>query len=119
VKRNRRRPFSSRLRPGPLAGRALGLLLACTAAASARPVPGPTDAAFSAVSGGPPSAYAAQTGHISLAQATALAQQRYKGRVVRAETVEQGGRTIYEIRILGEDGRVHTVRIDAESGAFL
>lgn len=64
-------------------------------------------------------AYAAQRGPLTLAQATALAERRYKGRVVRAETVKQGGRTVYEIRILGPDGRVRTVRIDAETGAFL
>jgi uncharacterized membrane protein YkoI len=30
-----------------------------------------------------------------------------------------GDRRVHEIRILGEDGRVHIVRIDAETGAFL
>jgi hypothetical protein len=58
-------------------------------------------------------------GGISLAQATAMATSRYQGRVVRAETVQRGDRVVHEIRILGDDGRVRTVRVDAQSGAFL
>jgi uncharacterized membrane protein YkoI len=62
---------------------------------------------------------AQREGGISLAQATAMAQSRFQGRVVRAETVQMGNRLVHEIRILGEDGRVRTVRIDAQTGAFL
>jgi uncharacterized membrane protein YkoI len=59
-------------------------------------------------------------GGVSLQQATAMAQSRVPGRVVRAETVQMGDRTVHEIRILAEDGRtVRTVRIDAQTGAFL
>jgi hypothetical protein len=60
-----------------------------------------------------------QRGGISLAQATAMAQGRYQGKVVRAATYMQGDRQIHEIRILGDDGRVRTVLIDAQTGAFL
>jgi uncharacterized membrane protein YkoI len=60
-----------------------------------------------------------QRGGVSLAQATSMAQSRYQGRVVRAETVQVGDRLVHEIRILGEDGRVRTVRIDAQTGSFL
>lgn len=63
--------------------------------------------------------FAAQRGGISLAQATAMAQSRYQGRVVSAKTIMAGDRVIHEVRILGNDGRVHTVRIDAQSGSFL
>ncbi len=62
--------------------------------------------------------YQAQSA-VSLAQATQLAQNRFPGTVVRAETVSRGGRSIHNIRILGADGRVRTVRIDAQTGAFL
>ena len=62
---------------------------------------------------------AQREGGISLAQATAIAQSRFQGRVVRAETVQLGNRLVHEIRILGEDGRVRTVRIDAQTGSFL
>jgi uncharacterized membrane protein YkoI len=58
-------------------------------------------------------------GGISLAQATQMAQSRYQGRVVRAEAVQMGERVVYEIRILGDDNRVRTVRIDAQTGSFL
>jgi hypothetical protein len=59
-------------------------------------------------------------GGVSLQQATAMAQSRVPGRVVRAETVQMGDRVVHEIRILAEDGRtVRTVRIDAQTGAFL
>lgn len=63
--------------------------------------------------------FPAQRGGISLAQATAMAQSRYQGRVVRAETVTRGDRVVHEIRILGDDGRVRTVRVDAQTGSFL
>jgi uncharacterized membrane protein YkoI len=64
-----------------------------------------------------PRAFVAQRGSLSLAQATAIAQGRFRGRVVSAETVQQGGRVIHVIRILGDDGRVRTLRVDAETGA--
>ena len=63
-------------------------------------------------------AYATQ-GPVSLAQATQMAQSRFPGQVARAETQSRGGRQIHVIRILGTDGRVRTVRIDAQTGAFL
>ncbi len=64
-------------------------------------------------------AFAAQRGGVSLGQATAMARSRYPGRVVRAEMVMMGDRVIFEIRILGDDGRVRTVRIDAQTGSFM
>jgi hypothetical protein len=59
-------------------------------------------------------------GGVSLAQATATAQNAFQGRVLSARTVQMGDRMVHEIRILGEDGRtVRTFRIDAQTGAFL
>jgi uncharacterized membrane protein YkoI len=66
-----------------------------------------------------PTDFMAQRGGVSLAQATAMATSRYRGRVVKAETVSRGDRVVHEIRILGEDGKVRTVRIDARTGMFL
>ena len=57
-----------------------------------------------------------QRGQVSLAQAIEMAQRRYQGRVVRAETKTQNGQRVHEIRILGDDGRVRTVRINAQGG---
>jgi hypothetical protein len=59
----------------------------------------------------------AQRGGVSLQQAVRMATRRYEGRVVRAVTVDNGGRRVHEIRILqSEGGRVVTVRIDAQTG---
>ena len=66
-----------------------------------------------------PPARTVQRGGISLSQATAIAQSRVPGRVVSAKTVMAGDRVIHEIRILGDDGRVRTVRVDAQSGAVM
>lgn len=55
-------------------------------------------------------------GGMSLQQAIQIAQSRYQGRVVRADTMMRNGRVVHEIRILGDDGRVRTVQIDAQSG---
>jgi uncharacterized membrane protein YkoI len=61
-----------------------------------------------------------QAGGISLSQATSMALSRFPGQVVRAEPVRMGDRVVYEIRILGGDGRtVRTFRIDAQTGSFL
>ena len=67
----------------------------------------------------PVTAFAAQRGGVSLGQDTAMARGRYPGRVVRAEQVMIGDRVVYEIRILGDDGRVRTVRVDAQTGSFM
>ncbi len=53
---------------------------------------------------------------ISLDEAVARAERRYDARVVRAEEKRHGDRIEYRIRLLGADGRVFEVRIDAESG---
>jgi len=92
-------------------------LLGGLGVADARPVPSLTlvdPGTFDGVLDAP-----TQRGGVSLTQATAMAQGRYHGKVVRANTYMQGDRQIHEIRILGDDGRVRTVLIDAQSGAFL
>ncbi len=53
---------------------------------------------------------------ISLDEAVARAERRYHARAVRAEEKRNGDRIEYRIRLLGADGRVFEVRIDAESG---
>jgi len=55
---------------------------------------------------------------ISLDRAVAMAEQRYKARVVRASTDESAGRRVYTLRLLSDQGRVWTVRVDAETGAM-
>jgi uncharacterized membrane protein YkoI len=53
---------------------------------------------------------------ISLDEAVAQAERRYKARAVRAEEKRHGERVEYRIRLLGDDGRVFEVRIDAVTG---
>ena len=56
-------------------------------------------------------------GGMSLDQAVQMVQQRYGARVVRAETKSEGGRTVYVLKCINSDGRVWTVRVDAQSGS--
>ncbi len=57
-------------------------------------------------------------GGISLDQAVQMAQARYGARVVRAETTREGDRVYYRLRLLSPDGRVFSVRVDAQTGSF-
>ena len=57
----------------------------------------------------------AQAG-ISMDQAIENAQRRYKARVVRADVSESDGRRVYILRLLSEEGRVWTIKVDAETG---
>ena len=57
---------------------------------------------------------------MSLDAAVALVRERFGGRVIRAETRRRNdGRTIHEIRLLLDNGRVRTVLVDAESGRII
>jgi Peptidase propeptide and YPEB domain len=53
---------------------------------------------------------------ISLDEAVARAEQQYRARVVRTEVQDEDGRKVYVLKLLSEDGRVITVRIDAATG---
>lgn len=53
---------------------------------------------------------------ISLDEAVARAERRYKARAVRAEQKRHGDRIEYRIRLLADDGRVFEVRVDAATG---
>lgn len=54
---------------------------------------------------------------LTLGEAVVIAQRRHPGRVVRSQTIQQGNGAVHEIRIIGNDGVVHTVRVDARTGA--
>jgi uncharacterized membrane protein YkoI len=56
---------------------------------------------------------------VSMEQAVKMAEQRFRAKVVRAETQQNGGRTVYILRMLNESGHVWTVRVDASSGTVL
>jgi len=53
---------------------------------------------------------------ISLDEAVRRAEAQYRARVVRTEVQDEDGRKIYVLKLLSEDGRVVTVRIDAATG---
>jgi uncharacterized membrane protein YkoI len=55
-------------------------------------------------------------GGISLDEAIARVQRQFNARVVRAEVKESSGRVYYVLRLLSEEGRVWTVRVDAATG---
>jgi uncharacterized membrane protein YkoI len=55
---------------------------------------------------------------ISLDQAVEMAQRRFRAKAVKAQTVDSGGRRVHQIRLLSAEGKVWTVRVDAESGAM-
>jgi len=53
---------------------------------------------------------------ISLDEAVRRAEAQYRARVVRTEVQDEDGRKVYVLKLLSEDGRVVTVRIDAATG---
>ena len=63
---------------------------------------------------GPDRTYAERA--LSLDEAVAQSERRHNARAVRAEEKRQGDRVEYRIRLLGADGRVFEVRIDAATG---
>lgn len=55
---------------------------------------------------------------VSLDQAVEMAERRFRAKAIKAETVQSGGKRVHQIRLLSADGKVSTVRVDAESGAM-
>jgi uncharacterized membrane protein YkoI len=54
---------------------------------------------------------------ISLEQAIAMVQAKYGAKVMKANSVEEGGRVVHYIRLMTQDrSRVWTVRVDAATG---
>ena len=52
----------------------------------------------------------------SLDEAIESTERRHKARVVKANVVQDGGRCVYELRLLSDEGRVWTVRVDSRTG---
>ncbi len=53
---------------------------------------------------------------VSLDEAVRKAEAQYRARVVRTEVQDEDGRKVYVLKLLSDDGRVITVRIDAATG---
>lgn len=53
---------------------------------------------------------------ISKDEAVQKAERKFNARVVKAETVNDGERLVYQIRLLNTEGKVWNVRVDAATG---
>jgi uncharacterized membrane protein YkoI len=53
---------------------------------------------------------------VSLDQAIESIERQHKARVVKANVVQDSGRCVYELRLLSDEGRVWTVRVDSRTG---
>jgi uncharacterized membrane protein YkoI len=53
---------------------------------------------------------------ITLDEAVSRAERQYHARVVRTDVQDEDGRQVYVLKLLSDDGRVFTVRIDAATG---
>jgi uncharacterized membrane protein YkoI len=52
-----------------------------------------------------------QRGCVSLNEAVEQVRRQYNGRIVSAKTVVNGNREVHEIKVLTDDGKVKTVRV--------
>lgn len=55
---------------------------------------------------------------MSMDQAVKMVEQRFRARVVKAETESDTGHTVYVLRLLDDSGKVWTVRVDADNGSL-
>jgi hypothetical protein len=103
--------------PGSLPGLLCVVLALVAGAAPARP---PGVAGFVPREGTPTHDFGERAlAEVSLDQAVQIAERRYSAKVVKVAVSEVGGRRVYVLRLLSDEGRVWTVRIDAGSGAVL
>ena len=101
------KPFLSCLPPA---------LLLCMLAAGLLPpaLAAPVDRVHASVNRDRPIVMA--KGEMSLDAAVAMVRERFGGKVISASTTEQGGRKVHVIKLLSDQGRVTTVKVDAQSG---
>lgn len=64
----------------------------------------------------PRDSYRIEPTGISQDEAVSRAESRYRAKAVKVETVTDGDRTVYVIRLLNADSKVWTVRVDAATG---
>ena len=57
----------------------------------------------------------AQSDGPTLSQAVEMVKRQYKGRIVSAETRINGNREVHHIKVLTEDGKVKTVKIQGRT----
>ena len=97
------------------AGLALCVTIACFATGAAEALVDETGAPVLRPVPESPGSFLTASG-ISLDQAVAKVRSRYGGRVISAETRGRNGKRVHVIKVLSDEGRVRTVKVDAESG---
>ena len=90
------------------------LVLACAAAAGAGAALVSAAAALPVQSATP---LVMPRNSLSMDQAVRMVEEHYHARVVKAQTEQEEGRTLYVLRLLNDAGKVWTVRVDASSGS--
>jgi len=60
-----------------------------------------------------------EPGPADLEEAIEIALKRYPGEAAGSETVVREGQRVHEVRVLGEDGTVRTVRVDPDTGEII
>lgn len=98
------------------------IVLLTATPAGARSLPAPAATAFAAGGTGDFVVQQRQErppGPANLEEAIEIVLERYGGQATRSETVVREGRRVHEIRVLGEDGSVRTVRVDPETGRII
>ena len=106
------RPVMKKLRNGLLP--ALLVLAAFAPGTQARSMPGPAFGGAGVAAAKESSAV--RRDGISLDEAVSRAESQYHARVVRTDVVDEDGRKVYVLKLLSDNGRVFTVRFDANTG---
>jgi hypothetical protein len=108
-------PVMRKIRQGlmPATLVALQLTMGFAASSEAHSMPGPKAAGTVVVER---TLTASLRDGISLDEAVSRAERQYNARVVRTDVQDEDGRKVYVLKLLREDGRVFTVRVDAQTG---
>lgn len=64
----------------------------------------------------PRDGYRIEPAGISKDEAVQKAERKFNAKVVKAETVSDGDKLVYQIRLLNSEGKVWNVRVDAATG---
>lgn len=60
-----------------------------------------------------------KTAKVTVEQAIKTATEKMAGKVIEAELEKKHGKAVWEVEIVGEDGKVTEVHVDADSGAVI
>ena len=60
-----------------------------------------------------------KTAKVTVEQAIKTATEKMAGKVIEAELEKKHGKAVWEVEIVGEDGKVTEVHVDADSGTVV